>query len=229
MWTHLTWLLAIPLAGLAAVTFLGGSGTANLGGWIPAVVYIAFQLKFYRLDVNPFMAVLTIVLVPAQIALHVVLFGGGIADFFLEEAFVELASLSLALALVMIAYRPSGVGGAIVGVVIAALAVGGFGWPLVERWRTSGAHPGWFALLGVVMLSAVWTHARFVIPAARDDLAEPTPTAHRGWVTRLVDFFAPANVGTVGVRDPDGLTSVLVIVVILAWFVTPGLIHAVWR
>lgn len=228
MWTHLSWLLAIPLLGLAGVTLLGGSGIANIGGWIPAVVYVAFQLKFYRLDKNPFMAVLTIVIVPAQIAVHTWLLGGGIAEFLVEEAFVELASLSLALALAMLAYRPSGIAGALVGVVIAALAVGGFAWPLVERWRAQGVHPGWFAMLAVVVLSAVWTHARFVLPAAKDELEEPIPTAHRGWITKLVDRLAPANIGTVGVRDADAVTSVLVIVLIGVWLAVPAITRAIW-
>jgi hypothetical protein len=166
--------------------------------------------------------------VPAQIAAHTWLLGGGIADFLVEEAFVELASLSIALALVMLAYRPSGIGGALVGVVIAALAVGAFGWPLVERWQAHGVHQGWFAMLGVVVLSAVWTHARFVLPAARDELGEPEATAHRGWITTLVDRLAPANMGTVGVNNAETVTSVLVVVLVFVWLGVPSLVRAIW-
>ena len=152
LWIHIVYLLAIPLAGVASVGGLAGhAGTAYLGGWIVAAVYLAVQAKFYRLPRRPLSAALTVAIVPLQVVAHVVIWGGGFEEYFVEEAFLELSSLALALGMVMLAYRPSGWGGAALGVAMAGIAVYGFGWPLAQSYLDHGAGPEVWGLLALAL------------------------------------------------------------------------------
>ena len=197
------------------------AGTANLGGWIVAAVYLAFQLKYYRLQRRPLAALLTVSIVPLQVLGHVWLFGGGFADYWVEEAFVELSSLALALALVMLAYRPSGWGGAAVGVGLAAIAVVGFGLPLVQSYLDAGVGPEIWALLVAVLLSGTWAQIRLTAPQARHDVGEAGGGG--GLVERLVDRIVPDRDELLEPGVSDGWVSALIVIQSLLWLVTPSI------
>ncbi len=227
MWLHLVYLLMIPLIGVGClVAVTSDAGTANLGGWIVAAVYLAFQLKYYRLPRRPLAALLTVSLVPLQVLAHVLLFDGGFADYFVEEAFVELASLALALGVVMLAYRPSGWGGAVVGVVMAAISVVGFGLPLAHSYTEAGVGPVIWALLGLVLLSGTWAHVRLVAPAARSDVAAPSADGP-GWMARVVERIAPGDREAIEPGVSEGWVSGLIIVQSLLWLIVPSVVRAI--
>lgn len=226
MWAHLGYLLAIPLVGVGSlVGITKHAGTANLGGWIIAAVYLAVQLKYYRLPRRLGTAVLTVSIVPLQVLAHVLLFGGGFADYFVEEAFVELSSLALALALVMIAYRPSGWGGAAVGVGLAAVAVFGFGLPLGEAYLRAGAGAELWILLGLVVASGTWAQVRLTAPAARFEVGEPSATGP-GWLGRVIDRIAPSHGDDLEPGVSEGVVSALIVVQSLLWLIVPSLVRA---
>ena len=73
----------------------------------------------------------TVGLVPAQIAASVWLFGGGVWQFLIEEAAVEVGALATALTVAMIRHRPTGLFGVVVGVLLTIAAVVTFVLPVV--------------------------------------------------------------------------------------------------
>jgi len=224
MWAHLGYLLLIPIVGVGALAHVTkNAGLANLGGWIIAAVYLAVTLKFYRLPRRPLAALLTVAIVPAQVLAHVMLFDGGFAEYWVEEAFVELASLALALAAVMLAYRPSGWGGALLGVVLAGIAFGGFGWPLCQVYLDHAAGPEIWALLALVLASGTWAHVRLVAPAARFEVSEPRPGMDPGFVERAIDFIAPSDDDAAVPNVSDNGVAALIIIQSLLWLVVPSL------
>ena len=226
MWAHLGYLLAIPLVGVGSlVGITDHAGTANLGGWIIAAVYLAVQLKYYRLPRRPAAALLTVSLVPLQVLAHVLLFDGGFADYFVEEAFIELSSLALALALVMLAYRPSGWGGAALGVVMAAIAVVGFGLPLGEAYLHAGAGTELWVLLGLVLASGTWAQVRFIAPAARSDMGSPSDKP--GLLRRGIDRVAPSHDEDLEPNVSDNLVAALIVVQSLLWLIVPSIGRAI--
>ena len=218
MWAHVVYLLVIPLAGMVALgEITKDTGVAGLGGWIVATVYLAAHAKFYRLPRRLLAGVLTVSIIPAQVLAHMFLFGGGIAEYWVEEAFVELATLSLALAAVMLAYRPSGWSGAAVGVGIALIAVIGFGRPLAESYVAHGVGPEVWVLLAVVLGSGTWAHIRLVAPAARLQLHESVPEAQPGLVERAIDWVAPSTGDAVQLNIPENAVAALIIVQCVLW------------
>ncbi len=225
MWIHLAYLLAIPLLGVVCLRLMQPhewtAGAAVLGGWVAASVYLAFQVKFYRLPRRPLTAALSVAVVPAQVLLHVLLFDGGFTEYCVEEAFVELASLSLALALVMLAYRPSGWGGAALGVVIAAVAIVGFGLPVAEEYRRHAVGYEVWTLLALVLVSGTWAHVRLTAPAARFEVS--TPEAQPGWLRRAIERVAPDDGEALTPDISDGVVSVLLIIQIGLWLAVPPL------
>lgn len=226
MWLHLAYLLMIPLVGVGClVAVTRDIGTANLGGWIVAAVYLAFQLEYYRLPRRLLAALLTVSIVPLQVLAHVLLFDGGFADYFVEEAFVELASLALALGVVMLAYRPSGWAGAAIGVVMATISVVGFGVPLAQSYTRAGVGPELWALLGLVLLSGTWAHVRLVAPAARAKVASPSAQGP-GWTARMLERIAPGDREAIEPNVSEGWVSALIIVQSLLWLIVPSVLRA---
>lgn len=227
LWVHIVYLLAIPLAGVASI---GGitqhAPTAYLGGWLVAAVYLAVQAKYYRLPRRPLAAALTVAVVPLQVAAHVAIWDGGVQEYLVEEAFLELSSLALALGMVMLAYRPSGWGGAGLGIVMAAIAVYGFGWPLAQAYLRHGAGPEVWGLLALALATGTWAHVRLVAPAAKGEIGEPSPDGG-GVLARLIDRLAPSRDEDLASPISQGAVAVLIVVQCLLWLIVPGIANAI--
>jgi len=188
-WIHACFLMLVPTVALLGVglAYEGVRG-ALIAGFTPMIVYVAFVAYYYELSTRPLRALVVVGLVPLQVGLAVWHIEGGFWLFFIESAFVELTGLSLALAVAMLLYRPSGWAGAVLGVVMAACAVWGFGRPLWEPYSALGW--GWWAQLGAATLSASWTSFLFVLPAAKGAGVEGS--GERPLVVRITDtLFGP--------------------------------------
>jgi hypothetical protein len=194
MWAHFIWLLALPSLALVGIG-LGADGGGALGfavmmGFAPVAVFLISTEHYYQLPNSLPRALVVVGLVPAQIALNVWLFGGGVWLFLIEEAAVEVTALSAALAYAMIRHRPTGAFGAVVGVLLTVAAAASFVVPVLVAHR--GDHWGWMALFAAAFVSAIWELAQIFAPAAREFVAtgatqDPPVEYDGGWLGDLAD------------------------------------------
>ncbi|MBV6492921.1 MAG: hypothetical protein LDLANPLL_00926 [Turneriella sp.] len=98
-----------------------------------------------------------------------------VAEFFLETALIEVGGFIFGLALTMILYKPSGVYGAIVGLLLAAIAYWSWGDPLLDKYTQGGYAWYWWIVLAVSLLSSLWTHMISLLPEAALAVNKPLP------------------------------------------------------
>ncbi len=218
MWLHITFLIMLPLAGHFLLR--GKSGTLNLVGWLPAVIFVLLVVISYRITVRPTKALFIVLLVPLQVGLHVYGTGGSVGMFFLEEAFIEVTSICAALAIAMLLYRPSGAGGAALGLLLAAIPIVGFGGEVLRKYTYGRYDWWWWMLLGVCLLSATWAHFRMVQPLAKGDGDGDVPEdGYRHGTSSFADRFMGKDEEYVKPNVPESVQPAIIIIYIVFWFI----------
>jgi len=172
-WLHLAWQLALPGLAVLAV-HLTTDGGWRAWGWLllPALLYTVILIRSYRLRVSA-LSYLLLVLIPGQVALVSLLFGGSFAVFLMELCAVEIGGLMIGVAIgtVRVHYRPSGppdrAGMAIILIVCAAVAAGPFVALVPALVGAHAAAPlGAVALLLAAMATSAFRHTRTLVVAA---------------------------------------------------------------
>ncbi|MBM4357413.1 MAG: hypothetical protein FJ096_04810 [Deltaproteobacteria bacterium] len=147
---HLGYLLALPLAGLVHVQRSAALGPVVTTAWIGIVVYAVFLVQGYRLDARPARALFVAAAVPGQLGALTWLTAGDVLAYLHEAAVVEVGVLLFGLAVAMLVARPSGLGGALLLVAVAAAWIP-YSMPLVRAW------PDWPLAAQALFASSVAT------------------------------------------------------------------------
>ena len=167
MWAHFIYLLLLPTLAVVAAKMLFSDSDfweqIALFGFPAVLMYTLFLANGYTIpDSLPVALILTIA-VPAQIALGVILFGGGsIWLFFAESAAVEIGSFVLGVLTVALANRrkdTSGGGFAFVLFLTIALFFGGTLPYLLLVFYGYGALSPWLILFVTAFGTSYWRYA----------------------------------------------------------------------
>ena len=217
---HLAYLALVPFAGLFWLQQQSYRGVVALTGWLAVVIYLTVLLATYRLTRAPLRAAAVILLAPLQVGLSAALWGGGPLAFCYEEACVEVAALSGALALAMLRYLPSGPAGAIVGVMICG-SFTPFVLPLLQAAREWPLPSQ--VLLASGLLSALWSHYALIAPAA--GAASETGEAQSLEVVHgeegLAGLLPGGEIeGVVAPGVDDDFTTLAILLSLVLWVVT---------
>ncbi len=165
---HLGYLLGLPLAGLCGQVDLGqplGSAVGRMVviGWLPTLIYVMALGTGYRLTSHPLRALLVVLALPTELVLTQLLVGGNVFTFLYVAAVLQVGAVNVGLAIAMLIHRPSGWGGALVGVGLVAAWIP-YTMPLVH------ALPGWpldsQLLLALGALTTGWTSTSLFAAAA---------------------------------------------------------------
>ncbi len=137
---HATYLALVVLVPVVVAEPLHGS--AIFFSVTPIALWYSLLARSYRLTTHPLGALLVIAAIPAQVGYSVYVSGGGLLEFFHEEAAVTLTGVLLGLAFAMAYVRPSKAAGMIVvaGLVLLPwvalnwnLLLSTHAWPLYGR------------------------------------------------------------------------------------------------
>lgn len=125
-----------------------------LAGFPAYAVYNAFLCSSYRLTTHFRLALQAALLTPLILTLTN-FFQGNLGIYLVEQTLVEAGSLIAGLLLVMLRYHPTGRGGAIVILLVAAGFLYPFGLATVELYQKTGFH--WLKVLGMLVSFVIAT------------------------------------------------------------------------
>ena len=167
MWTHFVYLLLLPtLSVIAAIMMFGGDlwTIVLIAGFPPVVMYSLFLANGYTLP-NSLPVILFVVFgIPMQIAVSILLFGGGsVWLFFAESAAVEIGALVLGVLFVALKNRQAeySTGGFSLLLFLAvALFAGGVVPQFVSVLSGYGGPSFWMILFATAFATGFWDYTK---------------------------------------------------------------------
>ncbi len=212
MWIHVCWYVLVPSLGLAGLFQFDELeiGPFVFMGWIPAVILLGMTQVHYRISTNPVRAMVVVAAVPLEVAISILLLGDSFALFFVEVAFVELFSLTLALSLTMFLYRPSGLWGAFFSVIPLGIVLFGF-WEAIFL-SYSNQHFVWLFVLLFVIITALVEHLALVLTMA----SSRSLTVQKSWLNSVSEWVLGPKRETIGLELKYG-NGVLIFVGLGLW------------
>lgn len=170
MWAHYIYLLLLPtLAVSAAQRLFPGSGFAEpilIVGFPCVLMYTLFLANGYALPASLPLALLVVLIIPLQIALSVLLFGGAAKSvwiFFAESATVEIgAFVGGTLFSAFSARRADTPGGCFLWLAALALLMfaGGIASYFLLVYYAYGGLSAWLVLFATSFVAAFWAYAK---------------------------------------------------------------------
>ncbi len=186
---HLWWLFLIPLAAcfLAGMTKQGNARSMCCVGFA-LIVYFLFINKYYLLTGDSFRALISILVIPAEVVVLTLWLGEDIKFFIFTEASVEVAGLMIAITIVMFRHlpKPGGLGGAVlIGVVCALPTWFAFMKPAIASLPPDSDWNGLYFI--AILFPVVWMWVKLIGPAAKGGrLPDGVNVSRAGWLGLLL-------------------------------------------
>ncbi len=194
---HATYLAFVVLVPVVVAEPLHGS--AVFFSCTPIALWYSLLARSYRLTTHPLGALLVIAAIPVQVGYSAYASGGGLVEFFHEEAAVTLTGVLLGLVLAMAYVRPSKAAGVVVVAVLVLLPWVALNWNFVLSTHTWPLY-GRLAFYSATLTSTLAATLLFV-GAARAFLdtgeAQQVELEHGVDVSSLADKGGPQEPGDV--------------------------------